>query len=424
MEKHIIKKPKMQTIASFLSGGSTVERPSAFLLVHVNIFLYALSFWIQQPVLPYLSKELGADAVTFGKLSSAMSVLALMGGGALGRLTDRKGAKISLITSHLGSLFMYTLMGWSQNLTWLFASRFGALLQHAMLCAQAALTDLVPEDKRSVAMGRLSLSYAVGMVLGSPLGGLLATEIGYLGAARVAAALTLVCVIADVVFLPNFSPKQKQQQTEEPKEKPSLFSEVFAFVRIIKQPPVYSLLGFLFPISLGIGCLRSMFPLAGKEVFGIESSDLGFYISYCAFIGLLTNVVCIGPIVKRLGEVQAVIFAAVLNVLCSSMYIAAGTYTQLLVVSIPSTVSSTILYTLSGSLMSLAVDASEAGTAISLSHATRSLVGIVSPLVGGYLFEAFEFSGLCVACMLGGTLSAIIGHFFLSVNLNTKSKKE
>merc|ERR1711990_732922 len=45
------------------------------ILVHLNIVVYAAAFWMQQPVLPFLSKELGADEVTFGQLSSTISLL-------------------------------------------------------------------------------------------------------------------------------------------------------------------------------------------------------------------------------------------------------------------------------------------------------------------------------------------------------------
>ena len=37
------------------------------LLVHFNIVMYAMGYWITQPVLPFLSKKLGADAVVFGE---------------------------------------------------------------------------------------------------------------------------------------------------------------------------------------------------------------------------------------------------------------------------------------------------------------------------------------------------------------------
>ena len=35
----------------------------SLLVVHFNVVVYAMAYWLQTPVFPYLSKELGASAV-------------------------------------------------------------------------------------------------------------------------------------------------------------------------------------------------------------------------------------------------------------------------------------------------------------------------------------------------------------------------
>jgi hypothetical protein len=50
---------------------STYAWPMA--LVHVNIMLYAFTFWLTRPVLPYLSTELGASPVVFGQFQTFFS---------------------------------------------------------------------------------------------------------------------------------------------------------------------------------------------------------------------------------------------------------------------------------------------------------------------------------------------------------------
>lgn len=55
------------------------------LLVHLNVFLYSLCFWIQVNVLPFLSKNIGVDTLTFGYLQSTISFLQLLGGPLIGR---------------------------------------------------------------------------------------------------------------------------------------------------------------------------------------------------------------------------------------------------------------------------------------------------------------------------------------------------
>lgn len=44
------------------------------LLLHLNIVVYACAFWLTHPLLPYVSKELGADRVVFGYLQSSLEL--------------------------------------------------------------------------------------------------------------------------------------------------------------------------------------------------------------------------------------------------------------------------------------------------------------------------------------------------------------
>jgi hypothetical protein len=56
-----------EKLAVFL--GSAPDRPletKQLIVVHLNIILYALCFWLCQPVLPFLMKQLGMYERFFG----------------------------------------------------------------------------------------------------------------------------------------------------------------------------------------------------------------------------------------------------------------------------------------------------------------------------------------------------------------------
>jgi len=414
--------------ATFLSGGEGVEDARGLLLVHLNVLVYSLCFWIVQPVLPFLSKELGADAVSFGQMQSVMSVLSLLGGTFLGRLTDIRGAKLTIMISHLGGVIMYSLMGFATDMNLLFLSRTPAFLQHAMLCAQAAISGIAPVEHRSAAMGRLSVSYAIGMVLGSPLGGEMAAFIGFWNVARVSAGISTAILVFDAFFLPEFVPGAENESKKGDGETDgSLWSQIKTFFSITYERKVSRLLLLIFPVSVGIGAFRSMFALIGPENFDLEPADLGKFISFAAFVGFLTNVFVLKPFVESVGEGNAISIAT-----CSLMvlYIAYGHISSsagLIAVTIPSTMASTVLYTLSSSLMSLAVAEGHVGTAISLSHASRSLVGIVAPIVGGVIYKDYHFKGLTLFTSASAFLSFFFSVTFARAILNeivtSKSKQ-
>ncbi len=53
-------------------------------VVYITIALYALSYWMCVPVLPFLSKKLGMDPIMFGYLQTFYGFFQFIGGPFLG----------------------------------------------------------------------------------------------------------------------------------------------------------------------------------------------------------------------------------------------------------------------------------------------------------------------------------------------------
>jgi hypothetical protein len=49
----------MKKLCVFLRGNEEGNE-KIIILIHINLMIYAFSYWIHQTILPYLSKELGA----------------------------------------------------------------------------------------------------------------------------------------------------------------------------------------------------------------------------------------------------------------------------------------------------------------------------------------------------------------------------
>ena len=64
------------------------------------------------------------------------------------------------------------------------------------------MTDVSSSSQRADALGKLSVSYGVGMVVGPSLGGYITTYYSMQSAAAVAAALCLAAMVATVIFVP------------------------------------------------------------------------------------------------------------------------------------------------------------------------------------------------------------------------------
>ena len=379
------------------------------LLIHANITIYALTFWMQQPVMPFLSKSLGADAVTFGYLKSTIGALALVGGPIMGRVKDRNGYKTAIIIGQLGSACMYGLMSVSHSLPVLFLSRLPALVQHAMLCAQAAIADLSSPGSRATAMGRLTLSYGVGMVFGSPLGGYLSKHAGYHFAAAVAAALSVAVIALDVLLLP--APKTAATAKDK-KDGGGGGLNLEKIVTTLRVPAVRDLVLFSVMAGLGVSMFRAMFSLFAADQFHMTAEDLGYYMSFSGQVGVVANAFLVDPVVARLGDFWSLVAAAGCASAGYAAYTFAQTYSQLLAVTAPTSTCNALLYVFTGALMTKVVPEAVSGTAISLSHASRSLNTIVAPVLGGYVYTHLGFGALC----LGACATTAAATAFLAIN--------
>ena len=198
--------PGAMAIASTLGkfyGARDAASVWPMLCVHLNITLYALTYWITRPVQPFLFKNLGADAVIFGYLQTTFSVVQLAGSPIIGRLCDTQGSKLALQMCQIATGLSYILLGTAYNIPLLFLAQLPTVLMQSMHCAQAFVSEFSSEESRSNALGRLSLSYGVGMAAGPLLGGYLSDLIGVQNVAICAGLLMFLPVYFNAVLLPR-----------------------------------------------------------------------------------------------------------------------------------------------------------------------------------------------------------------------------
>lgn len=190
----------------------------------------------------------------------------------------------------------------ASSLPLLFASRVPGLLLHCMLCSQAAIATLSAKESRAAALGRLSLSYGLGMVPGSLLGGALADSLGHHVAALAAALVTGTIIIADAVFLPSLGPPAGVSDSNKLDPDTSDVGlgdgrdgagdsgdSTGGWRHVASTPAVVHLLLFSVMAGLGLSVFQSMLSLGINDRFGVEASGLGFYMSFVALVGLITN---------------------------------------------------------------------------------------------------------------------------------------
>lgn len=176
-----------------------ISRDFSFLML--SLAVVSLGFGILSPIMPkYAEQNLSMDAAELGITYSLFALSFALGMIPAGYLTDRVGRKPLIIAGTLTfSVTTYALV--LITTSWQFAilrvlEGLGAAL---VTPAAFALTiDLVPENKRGVAMGAEGTAQLLGGFGGPGLGGILAGQVGFYYPFYIAAGLAAVC--AGVVF--------------------------------------------------------------------------------------------------------------------------------------------------------------------------------------------------------------------------------
>lgn len=150
-------------------------------------------------LLPLFAKGLGINAPTAGHAISAYALGVVVGAPALAVIGARLDRRTLLIL--LMALFAIgnTLSALSPSYAWLLVFRFLSGLPHGAYFGIAALvaTSLVPEDRRTVAVGRMFLGLTFATVIGVPLSDWLGHAVGWRWSFAFAASLgvlTMTCV--------------------------------------------------------------------------------------------------------------------------------------------------------------------------------------------------------------------------------------
>ena len=282
-EKEIIEREQIENDSkekgSKILTVETGQNKRIVFITHFNVFMYATCYWIQSGTLPYLTKKLGADPVSFGHLQTVFAIAQLVGGPVYGRLGDLFGERTALITAFSSSVLTYLLTGVSYSLPILFLSRIPSVFLHVMQGSQMVVTALSSDKDRAAALARLGFSYGIGMVIGPTIGGLVTTNFGEYAAAFLAAAGSSFSLLLVILYVPNI-PKQVQPDSN---QSVLNFKKIFS---LILQPKAGSLLLVKTVCGIPIGIMQSMFSLIAMEQFKLPADQNGMLLSYIGALSM------------------------------------------------------------------------------------------------------------------------------------------
>jgi multidrug resistance protein len=186
--------------------------PPGFGVIWTTVALDLVGFGILFPVLARYARDAGASAAVAGLLVASFSIAQVVFSPITGRLSDRFGRKPIIILSLAGTAVGSLLTGLAGSLWLLFLGRIiDGASGASVSVAQAAVSDVAPEQDRARLLGLLGAAFGAGFALGPAIGGV-AALINHRLPFFIAAAIAAANAMAAVRRLPETHPRSAARE--------------------------------------------------------------------------------------------------------------------------------------------------------------------------------------------------------------------
>jgi multidrug resistance protein len=356
-------------------------------LIAVNL-VDMIGLMLILPILPFYALDLGARPEAVGWLIAGFAMAQLLAAPFWGRLSDRYGRRPALVIGLSASAIAYLVFAFANSLWLLFLSR---VVQGAgggtTGVAQAYVADTVSSRDRARALGWLSASTNVGVIVG-PLIGSLATHLSRQAPGLAASVLCGVNAYFAWRWLPE---SRRADAAEHPRERKPVWHAAWQVLR----HPTRAVSRFVWIYGIGMlafSCLTSIIALFLQAEYGVTARTIGLVFTYIGVLNIVMRLVVLGPVVDRVGETRAMRFGAAALILGLLAYPAARQPWHLALVIPLVPVGTALLFPATTSLMSRYSERHEVGTTLGVAQTYAGISRVVAPLLATSAFQRLGHS--------------------------------
>ncbi|GAB4524877.1 MAG: hypothetical protein Kow0047_34320 [Anaerolineae bacterium] len=194
-------------IARHVSTGAVSEAQTRriILLLSGSVVLMMTGYGLVMPVLGRRLGELGAGVDALGIITMAFALAQMIGAPLMGQLADTRGRRPIILLSLTAVTLAYVGYLLADTVVHFVLVRAGAGFLSAGLfpAVMGVVADLVPGERRARWAGVVMGSYAVGMVFGPVIGGVLYDALGYTAPFLLSAVVAGTALIATLAVIPE-----------------------------------------------------------------------------------------------------------------------------------------------------------------------------------------------------------------------------
>ena len=352
-------------------------------LVTFAAFTDIVAYAIAIPVLPDLSRRLGASPTMIGLLFASFGVTLLSVSIPAGALSDRTSRKAPIVGGLIALAAATLLFAFATSLPWLFAARLvqGAADAVTWVVGFALIADLYGPEERGRVAGIVMSGTSFAVMIGPSLGGWL-YEVG--GIRLPFTFVTVLAAIAALGFIWFKPPAARADREPVP------------VAAVIRTPAVASCAAAVVILAATLSMIEPVLALHLNAQLGVGPARIGYIFGAAAVATAILNPIY-GRLADRMGARRLTTIGLVLAACALPILSLAWSY--------PSAVA---LYLLQASMASLAITPSLAymGEAVAESGLGSFGVGyglynmawgvglLGGPALGGFFFERLGFTRL------------------------------
>ena len=290
-----------------IAQGAAWVRRGAVAFIFVTILLDMIALGVIMPVLPkliegFVENDTAHAARIFGLFGTAWALMQFVFSPLLGALSDRFGRRPVVLLSNFGLAADYVLMALAPSLTWLFVGRvISGITSASISTAFAYIADITPPERRAAVFGKIGAAFGAGFILGPAVGGLLG-DIDPRLPFWAAAGLSFANALYGLLILPESLAPEKRASFRWRSANP-----VGALHLLSSSAGLAALSVVNFIAQVAHVVLPSTFVLYATYRYGWDSKTVGLTLAMVGICAMVVQGLAIGPIVRLLGERNAML---------------------------------------------------------------------------------------------------------------------
>jgi MFS transporter, DHA1 family, multidrug resistance protein len=373
------------------------------LILMVNLFIALMGQGMVIPILPQYLKQFSAGGTAAGNLIAAFGITQFIFSSIGGRLSDRYGRKIMILSGMFLSGLSDFIFAVSPNLILLYIARLigGIGLGFMIPSILAYVADVTTTETRAKGMGYLSASMNLGMVLGPGIGGMIA-QFGVRAPYFCAAALAMVSTLLTLI-LPETLPTEKRNVSKQSHKQESIAKQLVQSI----HTPYFRYLILIFVMTFGLVNYETVYSLYVEYKYGFTSQEISILITLGAAIGIVVQIWFIDKVIKRYGEYRTIRFSLFIAAAALMLMLWKVSFIYLLVVSSVFFAFNSLLRPIVNIMLSKKAG-NQQGFVSGLNTTYTSLGNIIGPIMAGNLFDIqINLPYIAGAFILLGTIGLV-----------------